>query len=299
MSTWRTIIQVDAFTTTPCTGNAAAVVPDAGDLDPVQMQRIAREMNLSETAFVLPSDHADFRLRWWTPTVEVPLCGHATVAACHALAELGRLPVPGAYRIETAAGVLAVDLAPSPDGPCQVWLDIPIPAFEAAAVPLPALAGALRIDERALVADMLPVRGGDYLYLAFNKLTELLSLRPDLTALEYLSHAHNVTGFVCWTQGGVSPESALHLRFFAPAVGIVEDPVTGAAQGPLGALAAGLGLIPPAAGSRQVRYRAEQGDALGRPGRVDLLVDLDERGEPLRARIGGVAVTVLRGEIRI
>ncbi|HEY1013889.1 MAG TPA: PhzF family phenazine biosynthesis protein, partial [Herpetosiphonaceae bacterium] len=220
MSTWRTIIQVDAFTATPCTGNAAAVVPDAGGLDPVQMQRIAREMNLSETAFILPSDQADFRLRWWTPTVEVPLCGHATVAACHALAELGRLAVPGAYRIETASGVLAVALEPSPDGPCQVWLDIPIPAFEASALPLPALAGALRVDERSFVADMLPVRGGDYLYLAFNKLTELLSLRPDLTALEYLSHAHDVRGFACWTRGGVSPESALHLRFFAPAVGI-------------------------------------------------------------------------------
>ena len=94
---WRTLMQVDAFTTTPFTGNSAAVVPDAADLDPVVMQRIAREMNVSETAFVLPSQQADFRLRWWTPTVEVPLCGHATVAACHALVEMGRLRVPGSH----------------------------------------------------------------------------------------------------------------------------------------------------------------------------------------------------------
>lgn len=296
---WRTLMQVDAFTTTPFTGNSAAVVPDAADLDPVVMQRIAREMNVSETAFVLPSQQADFRLRWWTPTVEVPLCGHATVAACHALVEMGRLRVPGNYRIETASGVLAVELAPSDEAPCQVWLDIPIPIFEPANVSLSSLAIALGLDENEFAVEPPMVIGGEYIYIACTNLARLLTLKPDLSALRLLSHTHGVTGFVLYTLSGLDSASAVHLRFFAPAIGLDEDPVTGSAHGPLGALLAGLGQIGPAPGTQIVRYAAEQGAAIGRVGRVQVEVNLDERGEPTRSRIGGVAVTVVRGELRV
>src|SRR5438067_13631590 len=100
--------KVDAFTTEPFTGNPAGVVPHADGLSDRDMQRIAREMNLSETAFVLPSaaPGAAMRLRYFTPATEVPLCGHATVATFHLLAELGTLRAPTALRIETKAGVL-------------------------------------------------------------------------------------------------------------------------------------------------------------------------------------------------
>jgi PhzF family phenazine biosynthesis protein len=292
-------MQIDAFTTTPFTGNAAAVVVDAGDLDPVVMQRIAREMNLSETAFVLPSESADFRLRWWTPTTEVPLCGHATVAACHALVESGRLSVPGGYRIETASGVLAVELTPSDVAACQVWLDIPIPVFEPASVSLPTLATALGLDADELLDEPPLVQGGEYLYIACANLAPLLTIKPDFSALRLLSHTQHVTGFVLYTLSGLEQDSAVHLRFFGPAIGIDEDPVTGSAQGPLGALLAGLGLIAAAEGQPTVVYQAEQGDAMGRAGRVQVEVTLDERGEPVRARVGGNAVTVLRGELRV
>lgn len=298
MANWRSVMQIDAFTTTPFTGNAAAVVIDAGDLDPVVMQRIAREMNLSETAFVLPSGVADFRLRWWTPTTEVPLCGHATVAACHALVEAGRLNVPGSYRIETASGVLAVELAPSAVAACQVWLDIPIPVFEPASISLPTLATALGLDAAELLDEPPLVRGGEYLYVACANLAPLLTIKPDFSALRLLSHTHDVTGFALYTLSGLDKASALHMRFFGPAIGIDEDPVTGSAQGPLGALLVGLGQIA-AADQPTVRYQAEQGDAMGRAGRVLVEVSLDERGELVRSRIGGNAITVLRGELRV
>ena len=298
MAPWRPVMQIDAFTTTPFTGNAAAVVIDAGDLDPVVMQRIAREMNLSETAFVLPSATADFRLRWWTPTTEVPLCGHATVAACHALVESGRLSVPGGYRIETASGVLAVELTPSDVAACQVWLDIPIPVFEPASVSLATLATALGLDAAELLDEPPLVQGGEYLYIACANLAPLLTIKPDFSALRLLSHTQHVTGFVLYTLSGLEQDSAAHVRFFGPAIGIDEDPVTGSAHGPLGALLVGLGLIAPAEGQSTVSYQAEQGDAMGRAGRVQVEVTLDERGEPVRSRVGGNAVTVLRGELR-
>ncbi len=298
MTTWRTMMQVDAFTTTPFTGNAAAVVPDADDLDPVVMQRIAREMNVSETAFILSSDEADLRIRWFSPTVEVPLCGHATVAACHALVETGRLKVPGHYTIQTAAGILAVDLEPSDDAPCRVWLDIPIPIFQPSDVSMLALGSALGLDESEFSAELEPIRGGEYLYIACNNLAALLTLKPDQSALRLLSHTQDITGFVLYTLSGLSQESALHARFFAPIIGIDEDPVTGSAHGPLGALLVGLGIIKAPVDQRTVCYQAEQGDGIGRSGRVDVAITLDKRGEPERARVGGIAVTVVRGQLR-
>ena len=299
MTRWRPFVQVDAFTTKPLTGNAAAVVVDADDLDPVIMQRIAREMNVSETAFVLQSTQADWRLRWWTPTVEVPLCGHATVAACHALVEMGRVRVPGTYTIETAAGLLAVELEASDVAPCRVWLDIPIPDWRASNLLPVAIANALQLDEDRLVAELMPMRGGDYMYIAVQSVADVLSLKPDFNALELLSATHDITGWVIFALDGISAESAVHLRFFAPALGIKEDPVTGSAQGPLGALLAGAGLLAPnQADGFRLSYQAEQGDALSRPGRVLVDVTLDAEGVPVRSRIGGVAVTVLRGEFR-
>ena len=295
MSHWRPIFHVDAFTHTPFSGNPAAVVPDADDLDPVVMQRIAREMKM-ETAFVLASTVADWRLRWWAPLTEVPLCGHGTVAACHVLAELGRLQVPGVYQVETPAGVLGVELRPNDHGVCEVWFDIPIPDWEPSQVLPVALAGALRIDEKKINHQLVPMRGSSIMYVAMHSLFDLLALKPDFTALDLLSRTHDVYGWAFYALQGVSQESIAHLRFFAPQIGINEDPVTGAAQGPLGALLVGAGLIGDN-GSNVVEYQAEQGDAISRPGRVKVEVTRSADGTPIRSRIGGVAVTVTRGEL--
>ena len=104
------LLQVDAFTSTPLEGNACAVLPDAQGLSDERMQAIAREMNLSETTFVFPSDVADFRCRYFTPLEEIPLAGHPTIATVHALAEIGRIAAETtAVTLELAVGVIAVE----------------------------------------------------------------------------------------------------------------------------------------------------------------------------------------------
>lgn len=294
----RDIMLVDAFTTTPFTGNAAAVLLDASDLEPVIMQRIAREMNVSETAFVLPSDQADLRLRWFTPETEVPLCGHATIATFHALVETGKLAVPNTYTLETKVGILDVELTNADNAPCTVWLDVPIPEFAESSMSLTSLTAAFRIDESELLEDIPPTIGGEYLYVGLHNLTTLLSLKPDFSHLRLLSRTDNLSGFVLYTLSGLDETSRVHVRFFAPAWGIDEDPVTGSAHAPLGALLVGVGVIPTVDGGRVVQYYAEQGDAIHRAGRVRVEVTLDEDDHPIRSRVGGSAITVMRGKLR-
>ncbi|WP_110514311.1 PhzF family phenazine biosynthesis protein [Herpetosiphon llansteffanensis] len=297
MPRWREIVQVDAFARVPFTGNSAAVLLDTAGLDPVVMQRLAREMNVSETAFVLPSSQADLQLRWFTPTVEVPLCGHATVAACHALAERGHLVIPGQYTIETASGILAVELQASETSACKVWLDIPVPEFEPLDLQIVALAAALGLDEADIRSDIPPTRGGEYGYIGCHNLANLLAIKPNMNDVRFLCQSHQLTALTLYCLEGLDAESAVHVRFFGPVIGIDEDPVTGSAQGPLGALLVGVGVIAQADGSNVVHYRAEQGDAMGRPGRVEVAVEFDQEAQVMSSRIGGEALTILRGHV--
>src|SRR5262245_9979213 len=125
------IFQVDAFTRRPYQGNAAAVVLEPGGLSDAAMLLIAREMNLSETAFLLPpsSADADLRIRWFTPAAEVDLCGHATVATFHAAMEQGRL-APGVFRMECRVGILPIGLERDDDGGAVVRMGLPLPSLE-------------------------------------------------------------------------------------------------------------------------------------------------------------------------
>ena len=126
--------KVDAFTETPLTGNPAGVLVDAAGLTPEQMQSIAREMAVPETAFVLPPSvpTADLRIRWFTPSVEDALCGHATIAAFHTLAEEGMYGMKGVgtfnFNLETKSGVLPVSVEKSRDG-ITAFLGLPLPEF--------------------------------------------------------------------------------------------------------------------------------------------------------------------------
>jgi trans-2,3-dihydro-3-hydroxyanthranilate isomerase len=107
------VVQVDAFTTTPLQGNPCAVLPDARGLTDAEMQSVAREMNLSETAFVFPSDKADFRFRYFTPATEIPLAGHPTISTAHVLVEEGRIPLKdgkATFTMELNVGVLPVEI---------------------------------------------------------------------------------------------------------------------------------------------------------------------------------------------
>lgn len=212
MTTTR-FFQIDAFATRPLTGGPAAVMPLADFLEDAVMQAIAAENNLAETAFIVPKERGAWNLRWFTPAVEVPLCGHATLAAAHALyAHLGFEGPEIAF--ETLSGRLTVRRLA--DG--RLEMDFPADA----PVPLashPALADALGCEP-------VEIHAGQYLLAVFASADQVRSLSPDFGKLSALGGRRNDVICAAPGDGGYDVVS----RFFAPADGIPEDPATGSAH---------------------------------------------------------------------
>ncbi len=257
------IIQVDAFSGEPFSGNPAAVCLLPGPGDPGWMQRVAREMNLSETAF-LHREGEEFRLRWFTPAVEVDLCGHATLASAHVLWEEGHLPADASARFQTRSGLLT---ARRDNG----WIEMDFPAEpEEGAEPPSALVEALGFTPKYVGKNRF-----DYLVEADSEET-VRSLKPDFPILKTVP----ARGVIVTSRPDL-PGYDFVSRFFGPAAGVNEDPVTGSAHCCLG----------PFWGKR---LRKEE--LLG--------YQVSERGGAVRVRLagervllGGQAVTVLRGEL--
>ena len=257
------VTQVDAFTHVPFAGNPAAVCVLPGLADADWMGQVAREMNLSETAFLF-RDGDGFHLRWFTPTVEVDLCGHATLASAHVLWEEGHLPTGAQARFHTRSGLLTADQAGD-----WIELDFPSSPTTPADAP-PGLMQALGVTPRYVGRTRW-----DFL-LEVESERALRAMQPDHTALRRLP----VRGVIV-TARADSSEYDFVSRFFAPGAGIDEDPVTGSAHCALG----------PFWKSRLGKHEfvAYQASARGGVVRVRLV------GE--RVRLGGQAVTVLRGEL--
>jgi predicted PhzF superfamily epimerase YddE/YHI9 len=210
------ILQVDAFTAEAFRGNPAAVCLMSGAGDPGWMQDVAREMNLAETAFLQP-DTDGYGLRWFTPTVEMDLCGHATLAAAHALWETGRLVPDAVARFHTRSGLLT---AARRGG----WIELDFPATPAQEAPAPAGLG------EALGAAPRFVGRSRFDYLAeLDSEAAVRELRPDFRRLAALG-----TRGVIVTARSEHPDVDFVSRFFAPGAGIDEDPVTGSAHCALG-----------------------------------------------------------------
>lgn len=249
---------VDAFTDTPFKGNPAAVCLDIDGLSDRAMARIAGEMNLSETAFVYePGDGGARRLRWFTPAVEVPLCGHATLASAHVL--LRELGAAGPARFESLSGPLTVR-----DEGGLLRMDFPAnPPVEGA---MPAgLAHGLGLGE----ADAVFAASGKVALVAVASEDDVLAVRPDFGALGGVTLPGGVMG-VAVTAPGDDPAVDFVSRFFAPWVGVDEDPVTGVAHTTLTPWwAAVLGRS-----EMEARQRSARGGALtvrARGDRVELL----------------------------
>jgi trans-2,3-dihydro-3-hydroxyanthranilate isomerase len=269
----------DVFTDSPLQGNQLAVFTDARDLDPLTMQALAREMNFSETVFVLPpsSDEADVRIRIFTPSNELPFAGHPTLGAAFVLGgPLSKIVV----RLETGAGVVPVELRR--DGPRIVfgWMDQPLPTWApfAAADELLAAVG--------VQASGLPVEAYDlgpgHVFVALDSAERVAALRPDLAGLERATS----DGVSCFARDG----SGFKTRMFAPGHGVAEDPATGSAAGPLAVHLARHGWT-----SFGDEIEIAQGAEVGRPS--TLYAQAEGTAERLeRVRVGGSAVTVARGE---
>ena len=259
----HTIIQVDAFTNKPFGGNPAGVcvLPEPGD--EAWMQNVAREMNLSETAFLYRQGDA-FNLRWFTPATEVDLCGHATLASAHVLWEMGHLPPEEQARFDTRSGRLTAQLQGD-------WIEMDFPAEPETAAPTPPnLAKALGVRPKYVGQNRF-----DYLVEVDSE--EIVRImQPDFSLLKTAS----CRGVIV-TSRAATPGYDFVSRFFAPQVGIDEDPVTGSAHCCLG----------PFWQSRLEKDSFVAYQASPRGGVVRVRVS----GE--RVKLGGQAVTVLQGKL--
>jgi trans-2,3-dihydro-3-hydroxyanthranilate isomerase len=303
MKTFR-IKHVDAFTSERFAGNPAAVVLDAQGLDDARMQQIAREMNLSETAFILPgAGKSDLQIRWFTPLTEVPLCGHATIASFHALAEekMFGMKKPGVYnfRVLTRKGILPVTVEKKFSG-TMVEFGLPTPRFVEKR-PSPRLLDALGVRSSDLER-RFPVVEDSYLYLPLRNLSALARVRPADQRLSVVSKAMQIIGVCLFTLETVEESSAVHSRFFAPAVGLHEDPVTGSANGPLGSylyryvLPKGIPVPLLWREDGKIEFIGEQGDEIGRAGRVKIRLRV-HKGESVS--IAGEAITVMNSTLQL
>lgn len=287
----RRIHLIDAFTREPLTGNAAGVVPDAAGLDERQQQAIARELAVSETAFLTESEGADRRIRYFTPTTEVDLCGHATIASHAHLFEEGEIEA-GTHTLETNVGVLQVEV--EPDG--TVWMTQDDPRVERVDLDYERTADALGIDPAALAdvgADLPPARastGLPFLVVPVAFLEGLGNLSPEDAAISEICASVDATGLYAFTFDTLTAEATLHSRMFAPPAGIPEDPVTGTASGAAGAYLKEIGAFGEDEFPEEMLF--EQGHFVDRPGEVRVRV-----GETVR--VGGRAVEALSGILSV
>jgi len=283
--------QVDVFTRKPFWGNPVAVVIGAERLEPQQMQRIASWTNLSETTFVLPPSviGADYRLRIFSPRQELPFAGHPTIGSAHAVIESGyAAPRAGKLRQECLAGLLDLFIDTTEEG-TSIMVEAP-PAKvsgldEVAAKILSRGLGA------PLAAGTRPLRvevGVEWLVADMGDAAKVASLQPDMNVLAALSGELRVAGVTVF---GRAKEglSALHVRSFAPAQGIPEDPVCGSGNAGVAAFLIHSGLMMEFGSA----YTARQGMQVGRDGKVSVQIQGDS------IRIGGYAVTCVEGFLRV
>jgi trans-2,3-dihydro-3-hydroxyanthranilate isomerase len=260
---------LDVFTETPLEGNQLGLFPDAESISPEQMQRIARELNVAETIFLLPPDEGGTaRVRIFTPGTELPFAGHPVLGAAVFLGrELGLDEV----RLETQRGVTPLQL----EGGSGWMTQPPFPNEPYDRVD--ELLAALGVEESLLPVETYE-NGPRH---TFVRLPDVAGLKPDLTALV----EHERVGAYCFAGDGTEWRS----RWFGPALGIAEDPATGSAAGPLAVHLARHGVVP---WGTQIRIR--QGVEMGRPSTLNARAHSEDKAE-----VGGSAVVVARGEYRI
>lgn len=287
------VFVIDAFTRIPNNGNRAGVVLDAAGLDTQQMQAIAAFAGYSETAFVLTADarEHDVHVRYFTPTREVPICGHATIATHFLRAVRGHA---AQYPIvaKTGAGLLPVELSQlHGDGALRVSMTQGVPEFLPAlgAVEQNRLVNALGITRNDLMElpGQIVSTGHSKVIIPLRNRSVLDGLKPNVSQLAALSDDIGCNGFFPFVLEGSRSEPVTYGRMFAPAIGIDEDPVTGNTNGPTGAYLVHHDLIDC---SESCTYPGHQGIALGLPGTV--YVTVSRGGGNLKVQIAGEAVEV-------
>ena len=283
--------QVDVFTRTPFLGNPVAVVLDAKKLDVDHMQRIGAWTNLSETTFVLPpsSSQADYRLRIFTPRQELPFAGHPTIGSAHAVLESGFAAARNGHLLqECGAGIIDL-IIDKTDGRERIFIRAPkanISALNAGQGGR--LSAALGAASKNSPAPLRVDVGVVWLIVDLEDARDVDRLNPDLESVRKISAETSSAGVTVF---GLAQDSSarMHVRSFAPALGVSEDPVCGSGNAAIAAFLIHAGLV------REVgaHYLARQGMNVGRDGLVAVRIDGDD------ISIGGYAVTCVDGLLRV
>lgn len=301
-------IQCDVFTRQAFGGNPLAVFPEAEGISDATMQAIAREMNLSETVFVLPpTDPAQAlrRLRIYTPGTELPMAGHPVVGTWNVLARLGVVSPPeggdGVVTIhqELKVGILPVAIEFSGGEPVKVVMTQPPPQIGEPLEITDAVARALSLSPEEIGFDQFPIviasTAVPFLMAPVRAREALSRIVINSSALSELIQQTGVSGVYAVSPETHSPAALVSSRMFSDAtLGIGEDPATGSAAGPLAATLVHFGVAQPVNGV--ARFVIEQGVDMGRTSYIEAEVE-GERGAARLARIGGATVTVAKGEI--
>jgi trans-2,3-dihydro-3-hydroxyanthranilate isomerase len=284
---------LDVFTTRPLAGNPLAVVMDARGLSDAQMQAVARELNLSETSFVLPSTTCDVRARFFTPTTELPMAGHPSVGTVYALYRRGLFKDRDTVTLELGAGPTEMRLERTGNALTRVWMHQGVPTL-GATFDKGAVARALGLTEAELEPDLpaqLGIAGHPFLLVPVVSLAALARVDVSLSTLAEVlgGEARAVFAF---TQNTETPGVGVRARMLGEALGVREDPATGSAHGPLGAyLAAHTDLLE----GEQAEFVSHQGVEMGRPS--ELFVRLERTPDGVSVSVGGRAVRVGEGRL--
>jgi PhzF family phenazine biosynthesis protein len=295
------LYQIDSFTKEKFVGNPAGVITNADGLASDEMQKIARELNNSETAFLFSSNNNEYDVhtRFFTPTNEVPICGHATIAAHYARAIENKLNTSRVYH-KTGAGILPVDIVKENKDYKITMTQGKIEFGDIIeGINRKNLLSAINISDDDLL-ETYPIQivstGHSKVMVGIKKIATLNEMKPNYDALSRLSNIIKCNGYYVFTVDSQDSDILVHGRMFAPAIGINEDPVTGNANGPLGAYLVHHKLINH--DNSLFLFKAKQGEAIKRSGIVEVEVII-ENNEPVEVKISGNAVIVFKSELSL
>ena len=294
---------VDVFTDRAFGGNQLAVCTNGRGISSDLMQSIAKELNLSETTFVLPPENAenDYKVRIFTPGSELPMAGHPTVGTSFVLAREQMIPLGGervTIRLEEGVGPIPVEITFKDGAPDLIWMQQPLPTFGP------------RFDDRAAISEMLTLAPEDldetlpievvscgvpFLYVPLKSLAAARSTRLRLDVWERSPQAAGVNGVFVFTKETELAGSTVHSRMFAPGLGITEDPATGAASGPLGCYLVRHKVFPE---TTPAEFTSEQGIEMGRTSIIKIVIE-QEAGEITSVRVGGQCVFMGEGYLEV
>lgn len=299
MSRKYNLYQIDSFTKEKFTGNPAGVITNADGLTDNEMQQIARELNNSETAFIFSSSSSEYdaHVRFFTPTSEVPICGHATIAAHYARAVEKEIDTSRVYH-KTGAGILPVDIIKEKDDYKIVMTQSKIEFGHIIdGTNKEEIISALNITSSDLLENykiQIVSTGHSKVMVGIKNIETLNSLQPNYDALSKLSKNIKCNGYYVFTVDSIDSDILIHGRMFAPAIGINEDPVTGNANGPLGAYLVHHNLIKH--DNSIFKFKAKQGEAIKRAGVIEVEVKIEDN-EPVEVKVSGSAVIIFKSEL--